>query len=101
MEDDSGDWTIKKDGASAGVVLERIVRAAKTVLTARWQGCIMKLVRYRENARILIKPVTDKNLFVHCAGGMKAVTTREYNKNVEQMLLIHGVGFLTIADETK
>ena len=38
-----------------------------------------------------IEPVTRKDLFMHCAGGLINVTEEYYFKTVEPLLIMHGV----------
>ena len=62
----------------------------------------MELERIRKDGRILIRPKDkyDRPLFMHCANGMEAVTTRYYNSDVEKLLFIHKVGHISMDDKT-
>lgn len=62
----------------------------------------MRLVKDNKHGKGLIRPENknDVPLFSHCAGGMIAVTGREFNKNTEQVLFAHGVVCISITDNT-
>lgn len=59
----------------------------------------MKLIRKRNvGGKWIIMPCPknkpDIALFMHCNNGNKIAYTRDYKRNVEPLLMLHGVSFI-------
>lgn len=64
----------------------------------------MELQKVRDEwGRIAIEAVNDSDvgLFRHCSNGRFRVWTKDYNKYVEPMLVIHGVTSIKIIDRSR
>lgn len=53
----------------------------------------MKLIEFTEGKKVMVRPKfeTDKPVFIHCAGGMEAVTYKYFRDVLSYVFMHHGI----------